>query len=97
MNFNELKELARKLGGIVVMNGNVPEFVILSYPNYLKFDEAKKNKDINSEEDTIEKLNREISALKDEIRQKEEAELIESAGEREVEEKPENRIEEPML
>jgi hypothetical protein len=89
MDFNQLKSLARKLGGILVMNGNAPEFVILTYDD---FDKLQKNKDLNGravetqsvteggEEDiaTIERLNQEISALKEEIRQKEEAELVEA-------------------
>lgn len=79
------------------MNGNTPEFVVLSYPNYLKLDEAKKTKETNPEEDTIEKLNREILALKEEIRQKEEAELVESSDETNIDQKTGEETEEPLL
>jgi hypothetical protein len=78
MDFNQLKELARKLGGILVMNGNNPEFVVLPFYKYQKNDNGKKEPVENiSEEDgaTIDRLNKEISALKEEIRQKEEAEI----------------------
>ncbi len=87
MNFIELKELAKKLGGILVMSGNVPEFVILSYANYHKLEDStkiedhKSHNDIQVQDDAIEKLNREISSLKEEIRQKEEAELLQSSEE----------------
>lgn len=93
MNFIELKELVKKLGGIVVMNGNIPEFVILSYANYKRIEELKNppagpdsavgagGKPDPSEGDAIEKLNREILALKEEIRQKEEAEILHSGEE----------------
>lgn len=86
MDFKRLKELAKKLGGILVLNGNEPEFVILSYDQYKKIDNAvndEENLGGGEEEKTIEKLNREILALKEEIRQKESAELAENAGEEE--------------
>lgn len=69
----------------MVLNGNEPEFIILSYDRYKKIDETVSDKEDSgeSEEETIEKLNREILALKEEIRQKESAELTESAGEEE--------------
>src|SRR3989344_9538309 len=34
MDFSKLKEIAKKLGGILVMDGNVPELVVLSYENF---------------------------------------------------------------
>lgn len=34
MDFNKLKEVAKKLGGILVMSGDEPDFVILDYKNY---------------------------------------------------------------
>lgn len=85
MDFNRLKELAKKLGGILVLNGNEPEFIILSYDQYKKIDNAANGEENSggNEEETIEKLNREILALKEEIRQKESAELAENAGEEE--------------
>lgn len=90
MNFDQLKELVRKVGGILVMDGDRPEFVILSYNNNKYKDmEAEENVPISSragqnglveEEKSIEKLNQEISALKEGIRQKESAELLENMG-----------------
>ena len=70
------------------MDGNEPEFVILPYDQYEKengaADDWEKNKKGPEEEDkTIEKLNQEILALKEEIRQKESAELVENTGEEE--------------
>ncbi len=64
------------------MNGASPEFVILSYPSYKRLEiggesrESREDEASNpGEERVIEKLNKEILALKEEIRQKEEAEL----------------------
>jgi len=83
MDFDQLKELTKKVGGILVLNGNEPEFIILPYDQYEKMNQMADNKDSESEEETIEKLNREILALKEEIRQKESAELAESTTEEE--------------
>ncbi|MGD0977442.1 MAG: hypothetical protein ABR875_04100 [Minisyncoccia bacterium] len=80
MDFNQLKELARNLGGILVMNGNTPEFVVLPFEKYQKIENGFSGDTPNACEEenaAIEKLNREILVLKEEIRQKEEAELIE--------------------
>lgn len=34
MNFDQLKQLAEKLGGVLVMDGDKPKFVIVSYDQY---------------------------------------------------------------
>lgn len=58
------------------MNGNVPELVILSYANYKKLESEKLTVGGDTENTSeIDHLNREILMLKEEIRQKEEAEL----------------------
>ncbi len=80
--------MAKKLGGILVLDGNEPEFVILPYDQYEKEngapdDSGENAKGPDEEEKTIEKLNQEILALKEEIRQKESAELIENTEEEE--------------
>ena len=86
MKFDQLKEIAKKLGGVLVLNGDEPEFVILSYDQYEKQSDTLNSSTENpeeqeqNEEKTIEKLNQEILALKEEIRQKESAELIENTG-----------------
>lgn len=78
MDFSKLKELARRLGGILVMQGDEPEFVILPYEKYMPSEgqnvpvhtEHPTHPELigNPEEDRlIETLNNEISALKDEI------------------------------
>lgn len=95
MQFSRLKELVKRLGGVLVLDGDEPEFVILSYGEYEKIETNKEapfsikhnrlsqsnnmiTKGISNEEDqeTFEKLNQEILALKEDIRQKEEAELV---------------------
>ena len=95
MDFNQLKELARKLGGILVMNGNEPEFVILTFGDFERLQSGKTNNtliadelarsDSEDESAAIEKLNKEILVLKEEIRLKEEAELVEEEDEKEKE------------
>ncbi len=71
------------------MDGNEPEFVILPFDQYEKEIGGMENPEENAdgpdegEEKTIEKLNREILALKEEIHQKESAELIENTVEEE--------------
>lgn len=95
MHFAKLKELVRKLGGVLVLDGDEPKFVILSYDKYESMDSGEEvslstrhnglvqpngmvAKRISDEMDqeAVEKLNQEILGLKEEIRQKEEAELF---------------------
>ena len=99
MQFSRLKELVRKLGGVLVLDGDDPEFVILSYDKYENMEQGEEvpfstvrnglarsnagnsggiSADPSAEEDqdAVEKLNQEILALKEEIRLKEEAELV---------------------
>jgi len=78
------------------LDGNEPEFVIMPYENYEKM-ELGENVPIAHEEGngvepvegpteeqkTVDKLNQEIMALKEEIRQKESAELMVSNEESE--------------
>ncbi len=84
MDFKRLKELARRLGGILVLDGNEPEFVVLPYEKYEKLESEKEGQlpiHNQSEEKSLEKLNQEILALKEEIRQKESLELLNSDDE----------------
>lgn len=73
------------------MDGNEPGFVILPYDQYERIESGEdipiSNKNplehpelngINDDEKTVERLNQEIMALKEEIRQKESAELLEN-------------------
>ncbi|MEK7583082.1 MAG: hypothetical protein AAB483_01595 [Patescibacteria group bacterium] len=93
MDFTKLKEIAKRLGGILIMQGNEPELVILSYEKFSALEtpispaggppahEHPTHTDLiasqNSkrEEELMDTLNKEILALKEEIRQKETAEL----------------------
>lgn len=63
------------------MNGDKPELVVLSYDNYLKLDRSQPVMSPVVNEKVLEDLNKEILALKEEIRQKEEAELVSSLDE----------------
>ena len=95
MDFIRLKNLVKKLGGLLVLDGEEPIFVMLSYDKYQKMEagmeageeipvsrgnleESGAANGIDDDEAAVEKLNQEILALKEEIRQKEEAELIEN-------------------
>ena len=99
MDFNRLKELVKKLGGVLVLDGNEPQFVMLPYENYEKMETGEVIPISNSNHDnaepeavaamieeqkTVDELNQEIAALKEEIRQKESAELLESGAETEA-------------
>ncbi len=84
-DLQKLKDLSKRIGGILVMDGNNPEFVILSYESFMK-SESESNSQVaqpqqmgisEEEQQMIESLNKEIEALKEEIRQKETEELIE--------------------
>lgn len=84
MDFNTLREMAKKVGGILVLNGNTPEFVILPYEKYaesistpVRQEPIPQPQPKIAEEDQalIDALNKEIQALKEEIRQKEAVEL----------------------
>lgn len=94
MNLEDLKRLAKKVGGVVVINGDNPEFVILTYDKFkeLLLRESDgierpayvKDRDINGldqDQSEIERLNQEILVLKEEIRQRESAELALSENE----------------
>ena len=75
-DFEKLKAVAKRLGGILVMQGSEPEFVLMSYENYEKMGTgepapAPVPSMAAEDEHLIEQLNNEILALKEEIRQKE--------------------------
>ena len=84
MSLGKLKELVRKLGGLLVLDGDEPAFVVLSYDKYQKMEQGEEvpvmangiSEIGDGDEETMERLNQEILVLKEEIRQKEEAELV---------------------
>lgn len=105
MDFGKLKDLVKKLGGLLIFDGDEPSLVILSYDKFKKLDtggeeipvshrngvnaeetalfnggidESVVANGIEADEVTVERLNQEILVLKEEIRQKEEAELLEN-------------------
>ncbi len=86
-DFEKLKSVAKRLGGILVMEGSEPQFVLLSYEQYTKLESAtgtggsanpNGGEAAAADEHLMEQLNNEILALKEEIRQKEsqEAQLV---------------------
>lgn len=95
----EIKKLISEIGGIVIVEGNEPRFIFLSYEKFLeltgrksktqtpdkqiinRFIDKKEDLDNNKEGETIsedkeeeilDELNKEILALKEEIKEKEE-------------------------
>ena len=60
MNFEKLKELARKMGGLLVMDGNTPEFIIMPYDKY-EVSNVQEVPEVAEEQAMIEKLNSEIN------------------------------------
>lgn len=88
MDFNQLKQLAERLGGVLVMDGDKPKFVIVSYDQYKKGEaknsvtepEVYQEPPEKSDEDqrNYDRLNQEILALREEIRRKESAEMVDN-------------------
>jgi hypothetical protein len=91
MDFNQLKQLAEKLGGVLVMDGDRPRFVIVSYDQYKKIGTGNQSDPIaepatyqepaeKSDEDqkNYDRLNQEILTLREEIRRKESAEMVDN-------------------
>jgi hypothetical protein len=83
VDFEKLKDIAKKLGGVLVMEGNEPELVILPYEKFVTLDtgdsaehNSKLEGDNKEEAKLIEVLNNEILALKEEIQQKETPETV---------------------
>ena len=54
-DFEKLKTLARRLGGILVMQGDEPEFVILSYDKYAPEQDVPMRRD---DDQAIDQLNK---------------------------------------
>ena len=93
MDLSKLKDLVKKLGGLLILDGDEPALVVLSYDKYQKLDAGEElpvshrngldesviANGVDIDETTVEKLNQEILVLKEEIRQKEEAELVADA------------------
>ena len=81
-DLQKLKEMAHRVGGILVMNGNEPELVILPYEKYVGESVVSSPQPplpvvqpappmTADDQVLIDALNKEISALKEEIRQRE--------------------------
>lgn len=117
VDFRNLKELANKLGGVLVLDNGEPAFVVLSYDKFKALDsdtnfgvdifgagigagegngngplrqsdsEAREANGLGDGQNEIERLNQEILALKEEIRQRESAELA-STGDGEISTEP---------
>lgn len=70
MNFDELKKLVRRVGSVVLFDGNKPELVVLPYDKAgLNLNGDNGGNDYEQRE--IERLNNEILALREELAQKE--------------------------
>ncbi len=93
MDFKRLKDLARKFGVFLVLDDGEPSFVVMPFDEYQKLDagveipvsnsngidELGVANGIYADEQSVDRLNQEIRVLKEERRQKEEAELLEKA------------------
>lgn len=72
----DLQELVSKIGGLVVVENGHPEFVILTYEKYKglvihKSIDNSGNFDKDSNEEIIDRLNKEIYALKEQVAERE--------------------------
>ncbi len=70
MNFDELKKLVRRVGSVVLFDGNNPELVILPYDK-MNIDSNNEETESQYEQQEIERLNNEILALREELNQRE--------------------------
>jgi hypothetical protein len=70
MNFDELKKLVRRVGSVVIFDGNKPELVIMPYEKAgIDLDGQKVEDEYEQQE--VERLNSEILALREELAQRE--------------------------
>ena len=72
----ELQELVSNLGGLLIVENGHPEFVVLTYEKYKglvihKNIDNSGNFDKDSNEEIIDRLNKEISVLKDQVAERE--------------------------
>ena len=70
MNLDELKKLVRRVGSVVLFDGNNPELVILPYDK-MNIDSNNEEPENQYEQQEIERLNNEILALREELSQRE--------------------------
>lgn len=73
---DELKNLVNRIGAIVVVEGTQPKYIVVSYDRFKDLFIHKNvdtNEDLSNDinEEIIERLNSDISALKDEVAEKE--------------------------
>lgn len=103
MDLERIKQLAKKIGGVFIFNGDQPELIVLTYEKFKELGgfeiggnysgslvqmtdgvesvaggdaESFTANGLDEDRGEIERLNQEISVLKEEIRQKESAELV---------------------
>lgn len=72
----EMQDLVSSLGGLVVVENNQPKFVVISYEKYKnlvihKNIDNSENFDKDGSEEVAERLNKEISALQEQVSEKE--------------------------
>ena len=72
----DLQELVSNLGGLLILENGRPEFIVLTYEKYKglvihKNIDNSGNFDKDSNEEIIDRLNKEIFALKDQVAERE--------------------------
>lgn len=71
MDFNKLRQLVRKLGSVVLFDGNNPELVVLPYEKLNDQLLKEANPEEGANDDELERLNNEILALREELAERE--------------------------
>jgi len=93
MNLELIKQLAKKIGGVLIFNKDRPELVVLTYEKFKDLESRHDDNYLGSmmagdsenagisgtnglgDQSEIKRLNQEVLALKEEIRQREATEL----------------------
>jgi len=72
---NELKNLVETLGGLIIVENNQPKFIVITYDKFTgvihKSVDNSGNFDKDNSEETVDRLNKEILALKEQVAEKE--------------------------
>jgi len=71
MDLDKLRQLVRRLGSVVLFDGNKPELVVLPYDKLNGEEFVEENVEESNNDQELERLNSEILALREELAERE--------------------------